>query len=225
MRNLIVGLCFIIIFLIVPIHISNTSELTFSKQEKKEYDQRLQEAIIKMEIKKEYELFYANLIEIDAPCFIQEFYEKLIPEAIESNSLPSVAIAQAAIETGYGRYNKLQNNIFGIKGRGLTTLTKEYRRGKFITIRAHFQYFPTLKDAFNKHSQILKRYGATGYNYKHWIDRLRVGGYATDPRYTHKVNFVIEKYQLHRLDNIKRLQEKISNIGKESCNLPQPFFV
>ena len=196
---------------------------SMTEQEKIEYNQRLKESMLRNEIKKEYEKFYIHLNEIKAPCFIQDFFNKVMYEAVESESLPSVAIAQAAIETGYGRSNKLGNNIFGIKGRGIRTTTHEVYRGKWYKVRANFQYFSTLKDAFNKHSKILTRYGAVGYDYEQWIGRIKVCGYATDPMYSHKIRFVIEKYKLDRLDKIQKLQRKISEKNEIPCNL-EPIF-
>ena len=139
-------------------------------------------------------------------------------EAIDSKSLPSIAIDQAAIETGYGRSSKLGNNIFGIKGHGIRVTTHEVYKGKWYKIKANFQYFPTLTDAFNKHSEILARYGAKGYDYNQWIERIKARGYATDPRYSYKIRFVIERYQLHRLDKIQRLKAKIPVERQEFCN-------
>jgi flagellum-specific peptidoglycan hydrolase FlgJ len=194
-------------------------------EERIEQELRIRDAVLAIQIKKEIELFHLHLDKVGAPCFVQDFFNKVMYEAIDSKSLPSVAIAQASVETGYGRYNKLQNNIFGIKGRGIRTVTKEYYKGKFITIRANFQYFPTLKDAFNKHSEILYRYGARGYDYENWLERIKACGYATDPLYSHKVRSVIKRYELHRLDKIQILKKKMGVKKVEICNPNFDFIV
>jgi len=225
MKHLIHVLLLSFILMIVPTHFSNTSSIALTPEEIKAEELRLKEALIRMEIKKEYEAFYLHLHEISAPCHVQDFFQEIMDEAIATKSLPSIAIAQASIETGYGRYNKLQNNIFGIKGHGIRVYTHEVYKGKWYKVRANFQYFPTLMDAFERHSQILERYGARGYNYEHWIDRIRACGYATDPRYGHKVKFVIEKYGLKHLDRIQWLQNQIPVKKQESCNLDYTFFV
>jgi flagellum-specific peptidoglycan hydrolase FlgJ len=206
---------------------SNTSDLSGLTEEEKVIQEKLiEQAIILNQIRNKEEEFYIHLDEINAPCFVQDFFNKIKDEAINSNSLPSVAIAQASIETGYGRYNKLQNNIFGIKGRGIRVYTHEVYRGKWYKVRANFQYFPTLTDAFNRHSEILARYGAKGYDYELWIKKIKSGGYATDPRYTHKVRYVIEKYRLDLLDDIKRLKSQLPvNKKQEVCNLEIKVFV
>lgn len=217
MKKIILGILCTLFLLVVPSHFSNTSEITstMTKEEKIEFRLRIKESIINNKVEKEYELFFNNLDEIGTPCFVQDFFNKLIYEAVDSKSLPSILIAQAAVETGYGKHNKLKNNIFGIKGRGIRTQTKEFYKGRFITIRANFQYFPTLKDAFNRHYQILNRYGVYGYNYNIWIERIVAGGYATDPNYDKKLKYVIEKYELHRLDEIQKLKSvKVCNLNE-----------
>jgi len=225
MKKLILGIVCVLILMVLPSHFSNTSELmsSMTEEEKVELTKRLEATIIRNQIEDEYELFHQHLDDIKAPCFIQDFFNKVMYEAVESKSLPSVAIAQAAIETGYGRSNKLGNNIFGIKGRGIRTTTHEVYRGKWVKIRANFQYFPTLKDAFNKHSKILHRYGAYGYDYEQWISRIKVCGYATDPYYSRKVRYVIKKYQLDKLDKIQLLQKKITEKKLDIRNL-KPIF-
>lgn len=223
MKKFIQGMVYALIFMVMPIHMSNTSEIMMTEEEKIALDNRIQEIIINNKIEREYELFYDNLNKSKSRCYVHDFFNKVIDEAIQSKSLPSVSIAQASLETGYGKYNKLKNNLFGIKGRGITTKTKEFYKGKFVTIRANFQYFPTVKDAFNKHYQILNRYGVRGYDYNFWIERIVACGYATDPNYDKKLNYIIDRFELHRLDNIQRYKQQISNIGEEKCN-PLPIF-
>ena len=227
MKKIIQIILYTAIFVILPFHFSSTSDVMsgLSEKELAEHHRRVEEAMIKNQIEKELELFYANLNETTRACFIHEFFDRVMHEAIDSKSLPSIAIAQAAIETGYGRSNKLGNNIFGIKGHGIRVTTHEVYKGKWYKIKANFQYFPTLTDAFNKHSEILARYGAKGYDYNQWIERIKARGYATDPRYAHKVRFVIERYQLDRLDKIQRLKAKIPVERQEFCNPQFNFFV
>jgi flagellum-specific peptidoglycan hydrolase FlgJ len=227
MKKFIHRIILALIFLIVPFYVSNTSDSSaLTEEERAIQEMMLRETIILHQIKNKEEEFLIHLDEINAPCFVQDFFNGIKDEAIDSKSLPSVAIAQASIETGYGRYNKLQNNIFGIKGRGIRVYTHEVYKGKWYKVRANFQYFPTLTDAFNKHSEILARYGAKGYNYEYWIKKIKSGGYATDPRYGHKVRFVIEKYRLDLLDDIKKLKSQLPvNKKQEVCNPEFNFFV
>jgi len=227
MKQFILRIILAFTFLVVPFYVSNTSDSSaLTGEEKAIQESLLKEIIILNQIRNKEEEFLIHLDKIKAPCFVQDFFNEIKDEAIDSKSLPSVAIAQASIETGYGRYNKLQNNIFGIKGHGIRVYTHEVYNGKWYKIRANFQYFPTLTDAFNRHSQILKRYGATGYDYNQWIRKIKSGGYATDPRYGHKVKFVIEKYRLDLLDDIKILKSKLPvNKKQEVCNPTFQTFV
>jgi flagellum-specific peptidoglycan hydrolase FlgJ len=218
MKQFIQIVIFAVIFLIVPMKVSTSSDIQLTPEQEIDYRIRAKKFIIRNEIKSKYKQFYEELDKTTSPCYVHNFFERVMPEAIESKALPSVSIAQAALETGYGKYNKLQNNLFGIKGRGITTKTKEFYKGKFITIRANFQYFPTIKDAFNRHYQILNRYGVYGNNYNVWIDRIKACGYATDPNYDKKLKYIIDRYNLHILDEIQMLEKKCVNLDKEERN-------
>jgi flagellum-specific peptidoglycan hydrolase FlgJ len=120
-------------------------------------------------------------------------------------SYPSVVIAMAIIETGWGKY-AIGNNYFGIKGQGHIKKTKEWDGSKFITITSSFQYYESMAQSIEAHSNLLhgSRYniGEAG-SYQEAIRLIKLGGYATDPGYERKLNFIIEKYELHRLDEVK----------------------
>lgn len=211
------------VFLVVPMRMSNSSGLNLTEKEKLELNKRIKKNHIENLIEKEFDLFYQNLDSINAKEYVREFFNMILCDAIESKSLPSISIAQASLETGYGRYNKLKNNLFGIKGVGIITKTKEYYKGRFITISANFQYFPTLKSAFDGHYQILRRYGVSGNKYENWIDRIVACGYATDPNYDKKLHKIIETYQLNRLDKIQEYTKILSKIDIEESNFVPNF--
>lgn len=196
-----------VILMVIPIHISNTTVMEIDMVEMNE---RIRIRILENKIEEEYRLFHEHMASLKNACFVDNFFSRVVDEAIASKSLPSVTIAQAAIETGYGKSNKLQNNIFGIKGRGIRATTHEVYKGRWVKINANFQYFPTLKDAFNKHYEILHRYGARGYDHEQWINRIVRCGYATDPMYSHKIRFVINKYGLVRLDRIQKYKSELN---------------
>ena len=132
--------------------------------------------------------------------------------ALNSKSLPSISISQAAIETGYGRHLKLKNNIFGIKGKGIKSRTKEYINGNYVVINSEFQLFKSQKNAFNRHFAIIKNYGVKGDNYLDWIETIVSHGYATDPKYGWKLKYIISKYQLDRLDKIQKLNLELKHL-------------
>jgi len=119
---------------------------------------------------------------------------------------PSVIIAMAIIETGWGKY-AIGNNYFGIKGKGHIRKTKEWNGYKYITITDSFQKYKSKADNIRAVSNLLhynKRYNiGAASNYKEAAHLVKNGGYATDPLYAYKLKFIIEKYELYRLDEIK----------------------
>ena len=208
MKKNIYKLMIILFLMIDPSYSGNSSELTdntMSYGDYLKYSRIVKIMTIKNNIDKEYDAFYTHLDTMNTPNFTKTFIENLTCDALEAESLPSISISQAAIETGYGRHLKLKNNIFGIKGRGIKSRTKEFVNGRFITIYSEFQYFPTQKHAFQRHFEIIYRYGVKGDNYVDWINTIVLHGYATDPNYDKKLNYIIEKFQLDRLDKIQKL--------------------
>lgn len=116
--------------------------------------------------------------------------------------LPSVCIAQAALESGW---NLNAKTLFGIKGAGISSLTSEFYNGQWVKIVDSFRYYPNLAASVAGYYDFLAktpRY-ANALNekdYKKAVDGLihTVDGapYATDPLYISKVVSVIKEYNL-----------------------------
>lgn len=127
-------------------------------------------------------------------------------------SFPSVILAMAIIETGWGKY-PIGNNYFGIKGKGHVRITKEWNGKSFITIKSSFKKFSSKEDNIRAVSNLLhnnKRYNLrTATDYIEAAHMVKNGGYATDPLYVFKIKFIIEKYELYRLDEIKNNYNKL----------------
>jgi flagellum-specific peptidoglycan hydrolase FlgJ len=167
---------------------------------------RIQKEALKNEINTKLENFYLELYDKHSQKYVIDFIEQLSCKAINSKALPSIIIAQAALETGYGKHNKLGNNIFGIKGKGIFTKTKEWRRGRFVTITDQFQYFSTVDAAISRHFEIIVRYDFETRNYSEWAHKIKKGGYATDPNYAKKLIYIIKKFNLIELDCVQEMQ-------------------
>lgn len=130
----------------------------------------------------------------------------------ESGILASVTVAQALLESGWGKsqLSATYNNYFGIKagkswsGPTVTMNTKEVVNGKTITVKAKFRVYDSPLASMKDHSRILcaARYsGVKGErNYKRAIKIIKNGGYATDPHYVSKICNIIEQYGLTRFD-------------------------
>lgn len=126
--------------------------------------------------------------------------------------LPSVAIAQAALESAWGTSSLATkyNNLFGIKGsyggNAANMATWEVYGGVRYDIKANFRAYPdwatSIKDYgvfLNVNSRYKKALGLTSY--KDQIKAIHDAGYATDPDYQKKIISIIEANNLVKYDN------------------------
>lgn len=124
---------------------------------------------------------------------------------------PAVAMAQAALESGY---NINASSLFGIKGEGFTSSTEEYIKGIEQTIVASFVKYPSITASIIGYYDLMQDdnyadataantvegelYGLTnavdeGYD----ADGNWVGyNYATDPEYYSKCLWIVNEYGL-----------------------------
>ena len=128
--------------------------------------------------------------------------------------LPSVCIAQSALETGWGTSSLMvkANAFFGIKtgdswkGKVFSSNTKECYDGlNFTTEKALFRAYDSLEDSVSDYFDLL----TTSTRYKKAVncadahkavEYIHTGGYATDPEYTDKVTSIIDMYNLIQYD-------------------------
>ncbi|MDF2154951.1 flagellar assembly peptidoglycan hydrolase FlgJ [Vibrio sp. CAU 1672] len=117
---------------------------------------------------------------------------------------PSLLIAQAALETGWGQKvvknaHGSSNNLFNIKadrswqGEKVTTQTLEFHDDTPVKETAAFRAYPSFQDSFNDYVRFLNdnpRYH-TALNQQgdseSFIRQIHQAGYATDPDYADKV--------------------------------------
>jgi len=118
---------------------------------------------------------------------------------------PSVLVAQAALETGWGRSvmrdqsGKSSHNLFGIKASGnwqgdqARAITSEFRNGKMVKETAQFRSYDSYADSFHDLVSVLQnndRYQAvvkSADNPEQFVKELQKAGYATDPDYASKI--------------------------------------
>lgn len=153
-----------------------------------------------------------------------EFLDAVAPHAVrvakKYNLYPSVMMAQAALESGYGKskLSKAPNyNLFGIKGsyqgQSVVMPTKEYIKGKWISVDARFQKYPSYGPSFESNALTIRRgpdfdrnyyWGAWRENARNYQDVTKwlTGRYATDPNYNTKLNRIIENHFLTRFDEM-----------------------
>ncbi|MGZ8181640.1 MAG: flagellar assembly peptidoglycan hydrolase FlgJ [Methylobacter sp.] len=139
----------------------------------------------------------------------EEFVRRLHPLAVEAAKElgvdPKVILAQAALESGWGRsVIKSGNgsnsfNLFNIKadkswqGKQVQVATLEFDQGIAKKVNAGFRSYNSFEDSFRdyvdfiksnpRYSDALKKAG----NAEQYMHELQRAGYATDPKYTSKV--------------------------------------
>ncbi|EPJ44934.1 MAG: putative FlgJ, Muramidase [Osedax symbiont Rs2] len=175
-------------------------------------DPELNNSIDELQRRKEaiYQQANANMPErFGSP---QEFVEKLMPlaerVAAEIGVDPKVLLAQAALETGWGKHmvrdgsGENSFNLFNIKAGGSwqgehkAANTLEFRDGVMTKEVAKFRSYNTYEDSFKDYVQFLKgspRYqeaiqaAADPHKY---VKLLQQAGYATDPKYADKISSI-----------------------------------
>ncbi|PSJ44620.1 flagellar assembly peptidoglycan hydrolase FlgJ [Zobellella taiwanensis] len=142
----------------------------------------------------------------------EEFVRNLLPAATEAGKklglAPEAMIAQAALETGWGKKiigkknGPSSHNLFGIKAdkswkaEKTWVNTLEYEQGVAVKVQAPFRSYASFNDSFNDYVRFLQdnpRYGKaldqTG-NPRQYFQALQQAGYATDPRYADKLTSI-----------------------------------
>ncbi len=135
---------------------------------------------------------------------------------LETGCLASVALAQWAQESGFGKYQLHANNPFGMKWyQGcpfgfVTVMTKEWEVDHFINIEAKFIAFPSLTEAFLAHGKLLMNpngpYKSALPNKDNWQVFVPAFAhiYATDPHYAQALTNLIKTYHLDSFDNCNK---------------------
>lgn len=152
--------------------------------------------------------------------FIDSIAGEAVQVANEHNLYPSVMIAQATLESGYGSSalsKPPHHNLFGIKGsyngQSASWLTKEDTNRGMITIRDNFRSYPNYSASFRDNADRLRKGVSWDRNYYSgtWRENTNTyrdatqwltGRYATDRNYNTKLNSIIERWGLTRFDNV-----------------------
>jgi flagellar protein FlgJ len=123
-------------------------------------------------------------------------------------------IAQAALETGWGRRlvggdkGVTSHNLFGIKATGwkgakVASGTHEYVDGVRQNIRDSFRAYSSAAESFADYARLLgkERYAqarGTGEDVHRFASALQRGGYATDPSYASKITAIANGATMRR---------------------------
>ncbi|GHA06027.1 flagellar assembly peptidoglycan hydrolase FlgJ [Oceanisphaera arctica] len=164
------------------------------------------------------------------PAHVQTFVERLEAPALAASRASGVPaeliLAQAALETGWGRYEIAtpdggnSHNLFGIKAgghwQGKTTEvgTHEYVRGERVAVSDSFRVYDSFEQAFTDYARLIgdnPRYAGVvaAPDAQQAAKALQAGGYATDPGYADKLVAVMklmgpvsEELQLAQADSL-----------------------
>lgn len=134
------------------------------------------------------------------------FIRQLVPYAKEvniSSCIPtSVILAQACLETGFGKYVP-GNNMFGIKGGKKKMIVKIGNR--FVRRTSKYRPYSSINDSFSDYVKLIfedERYqSARGIsNPKKYIYAIHNIGYCSQNSYPKKIMKIINKYTLTQYD-------------------------
>ena len=163
--------------------------------------------------------------------FVASIWPHAEKAARELGVNPRALVAQAALETGWGRRHiKRDNgdsshNLFGIKASGwkgerATTATHEYVDGQRRTETASFRAYASPAESFGDYVRMLKnnpRYQAAlqaGTDVRGFARGLQQAGYATDPGYAAKIAAIAAGPTIDRA---------VAAIGQAGTRLGQTF--
>lgn len=133
----------------------------------------------------------------DQSDFIQQMTDAYAAELQKRGYDPAFAeyiVAQDALESSWGKSQSGSNNFGGIKGKGTSKQTKEWDGSKMVSVTDSFRDFNDLKDYINYKIDLVgnNRYNVFNYSPEEYFERIKAGGYATDPNYVSKLNSVLQ---------------------------------
>lgn len=151
-----------------------------------------------------------------------EFFQYLFPFARELANAPgeerlyvSIMLAQAALESGYGKSalaSPPYNNLTGIKRKGNEDYVKMWTREETkdkesFYVLADFKVFPTYYDALKGNADLIRYRGfydevwvKNSPTYQDAVIALDKSPYATDNAYGSKIARIIRDYNLNQYD-------------------------
>ncbi|HRH38485.1 MAG TPA: glucosaminidase domain-containing protein, partial [Flavobacteriales bacterium] len=138
--------------------------------------------------------------------YIEQWKAVAIKKMKEHGIPASITLAQGLLESGNGNsvLARESNNHFGIK------CTSDWTGGRAYHDDDKkddcFRVYKDASDSYEDHAKFLQkpRYASLfelkSTDYKGWAHGLKKAGYATDPHYPQKLIDLIERYNLHNLD-------------------------
>ncbi len=149
--------------------------------------------------------------------FRGDFLTSLLPAVLtaarEHQVPPSVTLAQAVLESGWGRSGlaRLAHNLFGVKAgassKRIRLASREHIGGRLRPCHRTFRTYESVDEAIWHHARILgedRRYAHAREVWSDWPEFLaRISPrYASSPRYPKLVSEIVEIYALDRWDGM-----------------------
>jgi flagellar protein FlgJ len=169
----------------------------------------------------------------------EDFLRQLRPHAEQAARElgvdPNALLAQAALETGWGRsvpcnaQGECSFNLFGIKagsqwsGATVNVPTLEFEEGIPVRKVERFRAYDSPADSFRDYAALIRgssRYAnarGAGDNVEAFASALQQGGYATDPQYAQKIAAVASEVRA-RSDAIKADALKFAAAAPSTTN-------
>ncbi|MFQ3199211.1 MAG: flagellar protein FlgJ [Paraglaciecola sp.] len=156
----------------------------------------------------------------DSPeVFIRQLFPAAQVAARELGLDPNAMLAQAAVETGWGKYmmhNAQGNthNLFGIKadprwqGDKAIVNTLEFEQGLATPKKAEFRAYSSFADAMDDYVVFVKENPRYQHALTHsaepqrYFEQLQQAGYATDPGYANKILAVLNSAHFNEMEPI-----------------------
>lgn len=153
----------------------------------------------------------------DPASFITAMWDHAKEAAQKIGLNPAVMIAQAALETGWGKHviakqdGSSSFNLFNIKsdkswqGESARKLTLEFEQGLPVQKQANFRAYDSVKESINDYIEFLQsnpRYEEALKKVKQpaqYLDALQQAGYATDPNYAQKIKSVLQRGEFKQM--------------------------
>jgi flagellum-specific peptidoglycan hydrolase FlgJ len=145
--------------------------------------------------------------------FLGSLSEQAIQSGVENQLPPSVTLAQAVLESGWGRSGlaKKHNNLFGLKSGahsdGVVLSSWEGGGAERIRVASRFRAYSDWSESLVHHNLLIStdsRYETARDAWQDWeayIDEL-APIYATDPDYVERVSQIVERYGLDAWDSL-----------------------
>ena len=193
-----------IIFLLSLVFLScGSNKLSYQKKKVRNIENKSSKSI---------ERFFKSMSSKERTHWYVNTYRKIAINEMRKYSIPaSITMAQGILESnsGMGSLAMKSNNHFGIKcqksWRGKKVYHDDDKKGEC------FRKYKNPEKSYRDHSLFLVNrdryedlFKIKGGNYVKWAIGLKSAGYATDPSYAQKLISLIDRYELWKLDGLKK---------------------